>query len=218
MRSRLKKNSYTQGAKRTYFFGYPANKPGETGQKGYSDCSSAVMQAIKAACGLDIGANTAAQINNRAKGRVVHETNGCYPDESRLMPGDCLYFKGNSAHPLDVGHVEMYTGPNECMGHGSGTGPTKKNLKDYCKSRANSKKRYFMAIRWILDDEPAVSGNENCVKIAPGNWHVRIGPGSDYPSAGVVSGGTALEKIELNGWIPVVYEGRICFIGPKCVG
>lgn len=152
MKSRAKKNSYTQGGDRKYFFGKPDNIPGNTSQKGYSDCSSACAEAIKAAADINIGSNTSAQINNRAKGMVVHTTDGYYPDESKLLPSDCLYFKGNTSHPMDVGHVEMYTGPNECYGHGSGTGPTKKNLKEYCESRANSKKRYFMAIRWILDD------------------------------------------------------------------
>lgn len=154
MKSRTKKNSYTQGSKRSYFFGHPNNKPGNTTQAGYSDCSAAVRAAIKAASGIDIGGNTSAQVNNRnKKGLVIHTTDGYYPDESKLLPGDCLYFKGNTSHPLDVGHVEMYTGSNECYGHGSGTGPTRKNLKDYCKSRASSKKRYFMAIRWIPDDD-----------------------------------------------------------------
>lgn len=154
MKSRAKKNSYTQGSKRSYFFGHPDNKPGNTTQAGYSDCSAAVRAAIKAASGIDIGGNTSAQVNNRnKKGLVIHTTDGYYPDESKLLPGDCLYFKGNTSHPLDVGHVEMYTGSNECYGHGSGTGPTRKNLKDYCKSRASSKKRYFMAIRWIPDDD-----------------------------------------------------------------
>lgn len=153
MKSRKKKNSYTQGSKRSYFFGHPDNKPGNTTQAGYSDCSAAVRACIKAVTGIDIGSNTSAQVNNRnKKGLVVHTTDGYYPDESKLLPGDCLYFKGNTSHPLDVGHVEMYTGPNECYGHGSGTGPTKKDLKSYCKSRGNSKKRYFMAVRWILDD------------------------------------------------------------------
>ena len=152
MKSRTKKNSYTQGSNRKYFFGKPDNIPGNTSQKGYSDCSSACAEAIRAAAGISIGSNTSAQINNRAKGIVVHTTDGYYPDESKLLPGDCLYFKGNTSHPMDVGHVEMYTGPNECYGHGSGTGPTKKNLREYCESRGNSKKRYFMAIRWILDD------------------------------------------------------------------
>ena len=151
MQSRAKKNSYTQGAKRTYFFGYPDNEVGNTTQAGFSDCSSAVRAAIKAVSGVDIGSNTNAQIKNRAKGIVVDQTDGYYPDESKLKPGDCLYFKGNSSHTLSVGHVEMYTGANECYEHGSGTGPTKKNLRDYCKSRASGSRRYFMAIRWIAD-------------------------------------------------------------------
>ena len=153
MKSRAKLNSYTQGAKRGYFFGYPDKEVGNTDQKGYSDCSAAVRAAIKAAAGIDIGSNTSAQITNRSKGLIVDQTDGIYPDESKLLPGDCLYFKGNSSHPLDVGHVEMYTGPNECYGHGSGTGPTKKDLKAYCKSRGSATKRYFMAIRWILGGE-----------------------------------------------------------------
>ena len=35
MTGRKGKNSYTQGGKRTYFFGYPDNEPGNTTQKGY---------------------------------------------------------------------------------------------------------------------------------------------------------------------------------------
>ena len=124
MKSRKGKNSYTQGGNRVYFFGKPDNEPGNTTQRGYSDCSSAVRASIRAAAGIDIGSNTSAQINNRGKGAVVDQTDGYYPDESRLQPGDCLYFKGNTGHPMDVGHVEMYTGSNECYGHGSGTGPT----------------------------------------------------------------------------------------------
>lgn len=151
MKSRARKNAYTNGGDRKYFFGKPDNVPGNTSQKGFSDCSSAVRAAIRAAAGVDIGSNTDAQVRNRARGVVVDTTDGYYPDESKLLPGDCLYFKGNTAHVLNVGHVEMYTGDNECYGHGSGTGPNRHNLKDYCKGRASAKKRYFMAIRWILD-------------------------------------------------------------------
>lgn len=155
MTGRKGKNSYTQGAKRRYFFGYPDNQPGNTAQAGFSDCSSAVRSAIQAAAGIDIGSNTSAQINNRAKkGKVVDSTNGYFPDESRLLPGDCLYFKGNKSHPLDVGHVEMYIGSGKCCGHGSGTGPKIRRISDYCQSRASKTKRYFMAVRWILEDEP----------------------------------------------------------------
>lgn len=307
MTGRKKMNSYTQGGKRTYFFGYPDNTPGNTTQKGYSDCSAAVRAAIKAATGIDIGSNTSAQINNRnKKGTIVHETTGYYPDESKLLPGDCIYFKGNTSHPLDVGHVEMYTGPNECYGHGSGTGPTKKDLKAYCKSRANSKKRYFMAIRWIPEDDSDVAddgekmlayGSEgedvkilqmnlialgydlgaygadgdfgpntqsalisfqenarlnptgvydeatqkallgamnaigdtdetvddlplpvlNGVTIQEGKWNVRTGPGTEFASAGVVKGGEVYEKIDLNNWTPILYNGEVRFIGPKAV-
>lgn len=160
MTSRKGLNDYTQGSKRSYFFGYPDNKPGNKTQEGYSDCSSAVRAAIKAAAGIDIGSNTSAQINNRnKKGLIVHETDGYYPDESKLLPGDCIYFKGNTGHPLDVGHVEMYIGDGKCCGHGSGTGPKIRNMRDYCKDRASSKKRYFMAIRWILEDDPFSTGD-----------------------------------------------------------
>lgn len=216
MVSRKGLNSYTQGANRVYFFGKPDNQPGNTRQKGYSDCSSAVRAAIKAAAGIDIGSNTSAQINNRTKkGRVIHTTDGCYPDESLLLPGDCLYFKGNTSHPLDVGHVEMYIGGGKVCGHGSGTGPKLRNMRDYCASRANSKKRYFMAVRWILDDEDQQP--EKTIRIAPGSWHVRTGPGSDYPSTGTVHGGDALERADLDGWIPVVFGGEVCFVGPKAI-
>lgn len=152
MTSRKGKNSYTQGSNRKYFFGKPDNVPGNTSQSGYSDCSSAVRAAIKAATGIDIGGNTSAQINNRKKGIIVHETDSYYPDASKLLPGDCLYFKGNSSHPLDVGHVEMYIGDGKLCGHGSGTGPKIRNMMDYCKSRATKSRRYFMTIRWIISD------------------------------------------------------------------
>lgn len=224
MKQRAKKNQYTQGADRKYFFGKPDNDPANTSQKGYSDCSSAVRAAIKEAAGVDIGGNTSAQINNRSKiGKVVDETTGYYPDETKLLPGDCLYFKGNASHPLNVGHVEMYTGKNECYGHGSGKGPTKKNLRSYCKSRANSKKRYFMAVRWIEEEEEehvalanALVADER-VKIATGSWNVRTGPGTNYPSVGVVRGGEWLEKAVFEGWLPVCYGGEIRFISKKAV-
>lgn len=305
MTSRTGMNSYTQGGNRIYFFGKPDNVPGNTTQKGFSDCSSAVRAAIKAVTGIDIGANTSAQINNRkTKGMVVHETTGYYPDESKLLPGDCLYFKGNASHPLDVGHVEMYIGNGRLCGHGSGTGPKIKKLKDYCTSRANSKKRYFMAIRWIQDGaegepEPGnlklgMNDNEavktlqqnllllgydvgqygtsgdfdtgtrdavlafqrnnglsadgivgtktqaaiakaleglsdsdetemppipsvNAVTINTGTWNVRTGPSTEYPSAGFVSGGDKLEKVDANGWIPVMFNGEVRWIGPSAV-
>ena len=302
MTSREKKNDYTQGSKRKYFFGHPDNKPGNTKQKGFSDCSSAVRNAIKAATGIDIGGNTSAQINNRKKlGQVVHQTDGYYPDESVMEPADCLYFKGNKSHPLDVGHVEMYIGNGKICGHGSGTGPKIQNMKSYCKTRATSSRRYFMTIRWIKDgsavEEPNVLkyGSEgedvkilqmsllalgfnlgsygadgdfgsatqaavisfqtnvgleptgivdtqtlaiitaaleangdtdepdetlpmpviNGVTITEGTWHIRTGPGTEFASAGVVHGGEVLEKISIDNWIPVMFNGEVRFISPN---
>ena len=304
MTSRKKKNDYTQGAKRDYFFGYPDNKPGNTTQAGYSDCSAAARKAIKAATGIDIGSNTSAQINNRnKKGIVVHETDGYYPDEDVLLPADCLYFKGNKSHPLDVGHVEMYIGNGKICGHGSGVGPKIQNMKDYCKSRANSKRRYFMTIRWIHGDEAAADPdvlkygmNDNAdvkllqlnlialgydlgtygadgdfgnatksavmafqqnvgidptgiadantltviaaaldaqgddddeeqievpvqdgVTIAAGTWNIRTGPSADFPVAGIAKSGEVYERAEIGNWIPIVYNGEVCFIGPSAV-
>jgi GH25 family lysozyme M1 (1,4-beta-N-acetylmuramidase) len=144
MKSREKRNTYTNGGKRQYFFGYP-----NEGDKGWSDCSSAVRACVRRAADIDIGSNTDRQIRNRVNGEIVDQTDGYYPDESKLLPGDCLYFKGNGAHALDVGHVEMYVGDNECWGHGSGTGPNRHDMRAYCKSRATAKKRYFMAVRWV---------------------------------------------------------------------
>lgn len=305
MTSRKALNSYTQGGKRTYFFGYPDNTVGNTSQKGYSDCSSAVRAAIKAATGIDIGSNTSAQINNRnKKGIIVHQTDGYYPDESKLLPGDCIYFKGNTSHPLDVGHVEMYIGNGQCCGHGSGTGPKIRNMRDYCKDRATAKRRYFMAIRWIKDDTATDGGEtvlaygaegedvrilqmnlialgydlgsygadgdfgpatrdaliafqENArltptgiydketqeritaalnavgdtdepeetlplpiidgVDIKAGTWNVRTGPGTEFPAAGIVRGGERYEKVDLENWIPIIYNGEVRYIGPKAV-
>lgn len=305
MTSRAGLNSYTQGGNRIYFFGKPDNVPGNKTQKGFSDCSSAVRAAILEATGVDIGSNTSAQINNRTKkGIVVHTTDGYFPDESKLLPGDCIYFKGNTSHPLDVGHVEMYIGNGKCCGHGSGTGPKIRNMRDYCQGRASKTRRYFMAIRWIkgenaTPEEPGtlregmydnkdvqlmqknlislgfnlgadgadgdfgrktadavksfqenngmvVTGiadpntlakiqqqleglsdpeesvlpslpTMNAITIASGTWNVRTGPGTEFASAGIVRGGDKLEKVDLEGWIPVLFNGEVCFIGPSAV-
>lgn len=148
MKSRTRKNTYTNGGLRELFFGRPE------GGKGWSDCSSAVRKCIERATGgtVLIGSNTNAQMKNRLTlGIVVDESSTGYPNEANLKPGDCLYFKGNLWHTLRVGHVEMYTGPNECYGHGSGTGPNRHNIRDYCRDRIAPSKRYFMAVRWIFD-------------------------------------------------------------------
>jgi len=208
MKSRAGRNTYTQGGKRAYFFGYP-----NEGDDGYSDCSSSVRACIKRASGVDPGSNTNAQLRNAANGVIVDETDGYYPDESKLLPGDLLYFKGNTAHYKDVGHVEMYTGPNECWGHGSGKGPKQHDLKAYCKKRGTAKNRYFCAIRWIKDDTPA--GSDEYVPANPvedpafttirkGSWHVRDKGDVSGKSLGYVKAGDAVYVYgKVDGWYAI---------------
>jgi hypothetical protein len=173
MKSREKRNSYTNGSKRQYFFGYP-----QEGDNGYSDCSSAVRESIRRAAGIYIGSNTDAQIRKLMSGeagKLVDAASGdrIYPNESVLKPGDCLYFRGNKNHVKQVGHVEMYTGKNECYGHGSGTGPRKHNLKEYCEDRAKDKsKRYLCAVRWIPDDADADVPSLQNMQTATSEWPI----------------------------------------------
>lgn len=153
IRSREKKNNYTQ-ARPGYVFGKP-----EGTNPGYGDCSGTVQEILKRAAGIDIGGNTSAQVDNAKKGKhgavIIERPTDNYFDESKLKPGDCLYFKGNKAYTENVGHVEMYTGANECYGHGSDMGPKKNggkaSLKSYCAGRTGDRKA-LMAIRWIADD------------------------------------------------------------------
>ena len=135
------KNRYTQGSKRDRVFEEPA---------GWGDCSSTIREGFKKALGIDIGANTAMQIVSK-KGRDIDIGNGAiYPNESKLLPGDCLYFKGtDTSRPFSVGHVEMYIGNGQLLGHGSGIGPTIKRLQTYCKGRHTSGKGYIKTRRFI---------------------------------------------------------------------
>lgn len=136
-KSREKKNKYTQGAKRD-----------QVGA-GWSDCSSFVRWCYKQICGIDIGGNTVAQITN-AKLTVADSSGGKYPSQSKLSPGDLIYYKGTDAsRPYKVGHVEMYIGGGKIIGHGSGIGPTVKSLTSYSTSRYNNGRGYLRALRVI---------------------------------------------------------------------
>ena len=54
-------------------------------------------------------------------------------------------------------------------------------------------------------------------EIAKGTWNVRTGPGTKYESVGKVKGGTKVEGVDTDGWIPVIYKGEVRWIGPKAV-
>ena len=212
MKSRAGKNTYTNGGKRNQFFGQPE------GADGFSDCSSAVRACIERAAGIDIGSNTDRQIRKllAGSGKLIDtgSHNRTVPDESVLLPGDCLYFRGNTSHVKDVGHVEMYTGPNECWGHGSGTGPTKKDLKKYCANRAKkAATRYLCAVRWIPDDDPAPSLDDYAT-IEGGEWPIyserpqepasigEVDAGDEVRVYGEVDGYAAIKTADgIKGWI-----------------
>jgi len=124
--SREGKNTYTQGDKRDQV------------ATGYSDCSSLTQWAHKEILGISIGSNTEAQIQSSKLTTIEAGIKNGIPDESKLLPGDVLYFRGRDASRKAtgyVGHVEMYVGNGQISGHGSGIGPTRKSLMDYCRTR-----------------------------------------------------------------------------------
>lgn len=53
--------------------------------------------------------------------------------------------------------------------------------------------------------------------VAPGTWNVRSGPGTGWPVVKAVKGGEKLQSVDENGWIPVLIDGKICWISPKGV-
>lgn len=123
--SRKGKNCYSQDVnKRTLI------------ESGYGDCSGTVWYWYYKLFGINIGANTEAQINSQKGMRVPVTIINGVPDESKMKKGDLLYFRGSDDKRTEgVGHVEMYIGKNQLFGHGSGMGGTVKNMKTYCTKR-----------------------------------------------------------------------------------
>jgi len=151
MASRMKRNSYTQGSRRNYFFGYPTD-----GKDGYSDCSSSVRESVRRILNFDIGSNTPAQVNNKKTLEWIEFANGKRYPTVQLEPGDLLYFKGSdTSRPYQVGHVEMVAeNTGYLLGHGSGTGPRKISLKSYCDSRYKAGRGLIGVKRVLFDEKP----------------------------------------------------------------
>lgn len=170
--SREGKNQYTQGSRRLQC------------DNGWSDCSALQYWAYKL-LGINIGTYTGAQIE---KGEWV-QLGGNYPDESKLRLGDLLYFQAgyNNGRSYNVGHVEMYVGNGQISGHGSGIGPTRKNMVAYCQNRNNNGQRFIGIKRYIPDDgseikvEAEVTYEVMFVGECTGDGvNVRKGPGTSY--------------------------------------
>lgn len=143
--SRLGKNQYTQSANRT--------KVGE----GWSDCSSLAQWAYKKAIGVDPGSWTGAQIENP---KMVKVDQGKRPDISKLEAGDLMFWKSKGSN--SVGHVEIYDGNGNTLGHGSGVGPKKRTVEEYTKIREGYGGPYAYSMRYKdIDKAKVVSGGSS---------------------------------------------------------
>ena len=124
-------------------------------EQGSADCSSTVNWAYKKAFGKSIGSNTYDILKNPNTKTIDQSNiginggkNGSGPNTSKLQPGDILlYSRPDSGYTAGrdyrVGHVEMYYGNNQTIGHGGpGLGP---NVKDINRDAS----RYIMAKRLI---------------------------------------------------------------------
>lgn len=121
--SRIGKNSYTQTSARENVFGEPT---------GNSDCSSLMWKCYERGAGIYIGGNTDAQIKygrriwtNPTGSRVFTKE---LQAQSGAERGDLIFWGSTGS---DMAHVEMFLGNNQCIGHGSGWGPTIKTLSSY---------------------------------------------------------------------------------------
>lgn len=135
-RSILGKNQYTQDTSlRT-----------KVGQ-GYSDCSAFAQWCYKNGIGIDPGSNTGTQITSD---KLVVVDNNSTPNIKNLEPGDLLFFKSSKPNNRykNVGHVEVYGGNGNVIGHGSGIGPKERNLEQYAKNRASWGGNYIQAMRY----------------------------------------------------------------------
>ncbi len=157
--SREGKNQYTQGSKRDQV------------ASGWSDCSSLMRWAHEEALGVYIGGNTEAQIDSDELITVGVPVQSGVPDEEALLPGDLLFFRGRSLGRKSsqyVGHVEMYIGNGQLMGHGSGAGPTRKAMADYCRQRQASSSPVPEGNRGLICIRRAVTGMDPDGK--KGDW------------------------------------------------
>lgn len=126
--SLIRKNQYTQSYLREQVF------------NGYSDCSSLCWK-IYEKLGIFVGTWTGDQVGRgRQVDCVTQHPGQRWPDESKLQPGDLIFFGAGSAT-----HVEMYVRSGVCIGHGSGIGPNEHNLQSYCLSHSSG---YYQTRRY----------------------------------------------------------------------
>ena len=69
-----------------------------------------------------------------------------------------------------------------------------------------------------LNETPTVpSASPDDLTVKPGEWRIRTGPGTAYPTAGFVDGGDKLTKIDLGKWVPVLFGSEVRFISKEAL-
>ena len=53
------------------------------------------------------------------------------------------------------------------------------------------------------------------VKITGGSVNLRSGPGTSYDAVDVAHLGDLLPQANPDGWLPVLLDGRVCWVSPK---
>lgn len=123
------KNQYSQSAS------LRANPPG-----GYSDCSGLYWYCYNQV-GVEVGTWTGQQGRN---GIMIAEGSGNLPEE-QMQLGDAILIMWRR-YNADFDHIEMYIGNGTCMGHGSGIGPTRKNMNNYVRNAFRWQIRRYIQI------------------------------------------------------------------------
>lgn len=62
------------------------------------------------------------------------------------------------------------------------------------------------------EDKPVASGE---VTITGGTVNLRLGPGTQYESVAIARKGDRLDRVEENGWIPVILGGQVVWVSGK---
>jgi cell wall-associated NlpC family hydrolase len=97
---------------------------------GYTDCSGLTWFCYKTVTGIDIGTWTGAQ---QGSGTVIQDgLAGSSPTEANMVLGDLVFYSWSGPNS-NYDHVDMYTGPNQVLGHGGPeSGPTYKVMNTRC--------------------------------------------------------------------------------------
>lgn len=157
--------------------------------KRYGSCASTVGWAYRNVLGIDNMSANSYQQSIDGRFTTIYQSgigvdgngNGGY-NEAVMQPGDIIYYRRSTSsamqRPYHIGHVEMYDGNGNRIGHGGGkNGTTKGPLVKPLSSDAKN----IVMVRRLSD---FVNGNT-----------VKIMNGSDTTSSGSTSGGNFAQNV-----------------------